>query len=258
MPSTKLFAGKAPPGVSRIVVVGAVLLSIGLSPAARAADNSRAFVFPPATGPLGWAYRDLAAQWWQWVLSAPGIPPGESGGASANPLVDTTGDACAVGQRGLIWFLAGASGDFGGPTTVTRECTVPAGRILFFPVLNLAYFAFLTDPPDERTIAFIRSHVTGVENTTGLFAEIDGAPVPNIARYLEKSSIFNIILPPGNIFEAFGLGPNFVLSPSADEGYYLAVALPPPPAGSQTARHTLHFGVKNKVDTTYHLTVIAP
>ena len=241
--------------ISRIVTLAAMILSISFPPVARATGQRRAFVFPPAAGPLGAAYGELAAQWWQWVLTAP-TPPAD-GGASANPLMDMTGDACAVGQRGPIWFLAGTSADLGLPPKVTRNCTVPAGKILFFPVVNNAYFAFLTDP--DRTIPFIRSMVTSVEKATGLFAEIDRVPVQNIARYLEMSSIFTVVLPAGNIF---GLENNFVLSPSADEGYYLAVALPSPPPGEEAATHEIHFGAANdgrgnELDVTYKITVKA-
>jgi hypothetical protein len=40
-----------------------------------------------------------------------------------------------VGQRGPIWFLGGF---FGGTDDkpVTRTCSVPADKVLFFPVAN--------------------------------------------------------------------------------------------------------------------------
>jgi hypothetical protein len=61
-------------------------------------------------------YRNLSAEWWQWALS---IPPSE------NPLADTTGEKCMVGQHGSVWFLAGS---FGSGGTITRKCTVPKGK----------------------------------------------------------------------------------------------------------------------------------
>src|SRR5215475_11351924 len=63
------------------------------------------------------------AQWWQFALS---IPTG------VNPLTDTAGADCMVGQHDPIWFLAGI---FPGGTA-TRTCAVPAGEWLFFPVIN--------------------------------------------------------------------------------------------------------------------------
>ena len=72
--------------------------------------------YPPA--------KVLAAQWWQWVLAVP---------ASENPLTDTTGQFAAVNQRGRVWFLAG---NVSGGTTV-RTISVPAGKALFFPIVNV-------------------------------------------------------------------------------------------------------------------------
>src|SRR5690349_17165858 len=53
---------------------------------------------------------------------------------STGPVLDPDGSACANGQSGNTWFLAGTSG---GP--VTRECTVPVGKKLFFPLVNRWY-----------------------------------------------------------------------------------------------------------------------
>jgi hypothetical protein len=68
--------------------------------------------------------KSLTAQWVEWALSIP---------TSKNPQEDTTGENCMVGQSGSIWFLAGV---FGGGTTATRTCSVPADKVLFFPVAN--------------------------------------------------------------------------------------------------------------------------
>src|SRR5262249_16120462 len=66
----------------------------------------------------------LAAKWWQWVLETP---------ASINPLLDSTGDNGAINQpHGNVWFLAGNTGG-----TTVRNVTIPAGRALFFPIVNV-------------------------------------------------------------------------------------------------------------------------
>ena len=64
------------------------------------------------------------AAWWQWALSIP---------ASVNPMLDTTGANCMVGQNGDVWYLAEL---FFVGGSVTRDCAVPEGVTLFFPVLN--------------------------------------------------------------------------------------------------------------------------
>jgi hypothetical protein len=195
-------------------------------------------VLPPQAMPFGASYGEWAARWWIWLMAQP---------ADVSPILDSTGEFCTVGQTGHVWFLTGT---FGGATV--RNCTVPAGRALVIPVLNGAYFAFLDDPPETRTEQFIRSQVAWVKEATGLFAEIDGIQVADVARWYEESPLFRIVLPDGNIF---GLDAGFVLDPCVDAGYYLAV--PPLPPGT----HTIHFvGTAGtlRVDVTYHLTVTPP
>ena len=72
----------------------------------------------------------LTGEWWQWAMSIP---------TSVNPLLDTTGERCMIGQRGSIWFLTGVNG--GGSATLI--CSVPEDAALFFPVIN-SFFVPLT------------------------------------------------------------------------------------------------------------------
>src|SRR5271165_2523261 len=74
-----------------------------------------------AIGPLS----ELTGEWWQWALS---IPSGQ------NPQTDGTGQYCMVGQRGPIWFLAGAFAGRGG--LGTRACPVREGKAFFSQVKN--------------------------------------------------------------------------------------------------------------------------
>jgi hypothetical protein len=66
--------------------------------------------------------RRLAARWWKWAFSA---PPDRS------PVRDRTGEFAGWGQPWDVWFLAGTYGGH-----VVRRCRIPAGRPIFFPVLN--------------------------------------------------------------------------------------------------------------------------
>jgi hypothetical protein len=72
-------------------------------------------------------FNQLTAEWWQWALSIP---------TKVNPLLDTNGGNCMIGQRGSMWFLAGTFGI----DMVTRTCDVPEGKALFFPVINQINF----------------------------------------------------------------------------------------------------------------------
>ncbi|MBO2449715.1 signal protein [Actinomadura barringtoniae] len=66
---------------------------------------------------------EVQGAWWTWASSAP---------HGRNPVEDRTGKHCGVGQKDQIWFLAGT---FGG--AAKRRCTVPAGRTLVAPLVNL-------------------------------------------------------------------------------------------------------------------------
>jgi hypothetical protein len=79
----------------------------------------------PGTTFFGKSYNRLAGQWWNWALKEP---------TETSPLTDTTGEDCARNQNGAVWFLAGTFID--PPIAVTRDCTVPAGKAIFFSFGN--------------------------------------------------------------------------------------------------------------------------
>jgi hypothetical protein len=223
--------------------IGAALV-LWLSLIAGAVDaRTNPGIAPIQSKPHGQTYSAWAAQWWQWALEIP---------ASVNPVLDMTGQYCAQGQSNHVWFLAGL---FFGGGSVTRTCTVPTGTALFLPLINSAYFAFLTDPPEQRTEAFLRSQVTCVEDAVFSFVEIDGVAISDPQQYLEKSVLFDVVLPTDNVFGATAADiPELTLSPSVDEGFYLFV-LPLPP-GSHTIRWRASSAACGTVqDITYHLTV---
>jgi hypothetical protein len=75
-----------------------------------------------------------AARWVRWIAS---VSP------MRDPIDDPTGEHAAEGQPDDLWFLAGSYGK-----KVTRTCTVPAGRPLFFPIIISWQHA--ADGPVER------------------------------------------------------------------------------------------------------------
>ena len=107
-----------------------------LCTASAQAHESRPHIAPIHTKPAGQTYGRWAAEWWQWALGVP---------AAVNPLTDTTGEHCAQRQVDKVWFLAGSL--VRGP--VVRDCEVPAGKSLFFPLINAVSGAFLNDPPES-------------------------------------------------------------------------------------------------------------
>jgi hypothetical protein len=205
----------------RVHVVFAAVFVAVLSGSGRVADaapadgTQRPVVATVASQPEGQTYGRWAAEWWQWVL---GIP------AATNPLFDATGDNCAQRQVDKVWFLAGSTSS----APVFRTCSIPADRALFFPLINSGYGAFLNDPPSTRTEAFVRAQVA-CTTPVSIGASIDGFAVPSPERFStgadgSQSPIFNVQLPPANLFGADeGAIPELVLTPTAERGYYLFV-----------------------------------
>lgn len=192
--------------------------------------------------PGGQTYGRWAAEWWQWVLSLP---------AATNPIVDTTGANCALGQIDKVWFLAGS----GGNESVSRSCTIPSGRSIFFPLINSVFVAFPDDPAREKTERFVRAHS---QCTDVRFHEVtvDGVPVANPAQYFtgpsgSPSPLFNALVPGDNFF---GLPAGTMTSPDGEQGYYLF--LWPLSPGRHTIRWLVTGCTPGAVqDLTYHLTV---
>ena len=140
------------------------------------------------------------------------------------------GADCQGGQTGSVWFL---HGEFGGGEA-EHSCRLPTGTALFFPVINNAYAAFLNDPPEQRTEAFVREHAAC--SADSISVSINGVAIENAARYYvdaQDTPLFDIQLPVDNIL---GLTPelaeDLLLSPVAHSGYYLFVH--PLPPGTHT------------------------
>jgi hypothetical protein len=146
---------------SRVAVLALPLLAL-IAPAAPAAADAGRHDGP---GVIAGSSR-TGADFWRWVLTQP---------AATNPLTDTTGDFCDVGQDGHRWFLAGT---FFTPEPVTRTCTIPRGTRLTFPVVNAFNGATPGDAPDKSTVEYVRSQVAGIrEGATLLRVTVDGEVV---------------------------------------------------------------------------------
>ena len=180
----------------------------------------------------GATYGEWSARWWEWALSIP---------AAQNPILDSTGANCAQGQVGNVWFLAGT---FGG--TVTRACTVPSGKPIFFPIINNVGF----DPKGNETILDLRNLAAGLINAvTSLSCTLDGGPCAStsLSGFRAQSPVFETIV------RTASLVPPKVYDPMVADGYWLLLS----PLGS--GFHTLTFSATTSVgfsvNVTYNLTV---
>src|ERR1041384_6465827 len=176
-------------------------IALFVSAVSNAALAAPVFAPAPPARPHLKSYGEWAALWQQWALGTP---------ADVNPVADTTGANCAVYLPVPgVFFLAGAFGS----ATLQRTCTVPVGTAFLIPILNAGYFAQQSDPPEQRTEAFVRSQVTCVEQSPSLLLSVDGVALANPKSYLEKSTVFSLNLPANNVFGV----PAQILSPSVDE-----------------------------------------
>lgn len=187
---------------------------------------------------FGKTYAELSAEWWQWVL---GIR------VASNPLLDTTGEFCAVKQADSsspFWFLAGT---FGG--SAHRSCTIPHGKLLFFPLINVVAF----DPDPNETVDDLRRLAAAfINDTRSLEAVIDGRSLTDLFGQRVVSPVFSFTVPGGGLIDP-GLH-----SPAVSDGFWLLLE----PLSSGT--HEVHFGGRVaganvrpfSVDVTYTLTVM--
>ena len=212
-------------------------LALTAAPAVFAAGNEgNPGVAPPQSTPRGRTYGEWSARWWQWAVS---IPP------ATNPLLDASGDDCGQGQSGQVFFLGGT---FDSSGTATRYCTVPTGKSIFFPILNVIW---ANDPGGSATAEDLRALAkSNMDGATDMSCEVDGTSIQNLGAYRAASVVFDLVLPSDNIFAA----PAGTYTPAVDDGVYLM--LEPLSVGE----HTIHFhgtipDFSFTLDITYHLTV---
>ena len=175
-----------------------------------AAGDNDGQVFAPNSTVHERSYGQWAALWWQWALS---IPEAE------NPILDSTGQFCGVGQSGPVWFL---SGTFGGDAV--RTCTIPRNTPIFMPVHNWIFGAGAFDctptvPDVICDVDTLRAKAADAATSVEVMeVTIDGALVSNIPNYRSISpQPFSVTFPAGAVF---GI-PEGTHYPHVADGYWL-------------------------------------
>jgi hypothetical protein len=236
----------------RLLPLAAAILLSGLVLCAVAKDNGsqeNPGVLPPNSKPHGLSYGEWSARWWQWAFSLP---------TDAHPLFDTAD--CSAGQTGHVWFL-GASfspsdGEHGWTVAIaTRDCTVPAGTALFFPIVNAEASTLEGNGTSD---AELRAAVQSFQDlATNMSAEVDGVAIRNLDAYRAQSPLYTFgPLPDHNIPQNWGLdAPAGTTSLSVADGVYVMLA------PLSVGQHTIHFHAEVPdflflLDITYNLTVV--
>lgn len=216
-------------GMSRNIIlpVVAILLCLPLIAVAQ----------PPNSGNSIQSYGAWGVRWFQWAM-----PASTASSPLLGPAPDVTPRAhCAYSGKGSVWFLA----DSIYPVPATRECALPPGSAIFFPVV---WGFWVRSYPGEATYKFVKTTLREMaENTESMFAVIDGVPLT--LPPLIETPAFSFETSADNILGA----PAGRWNPTAGCGIW--VMLGPLSPGS----HTLHYGVTykdgSKYDTTFVLTV---
>ncbi|HET7403517.1 MAG TPA: hypothetical protein VFJ62_17095 [Usitatibacter sp.] len=150
-----------------------------------------------------------SARWWMWAASFRN---------GTGPISDLTGDYCNMRQEGGVFFLAGTFGS----RPVHRTCTVPAGKHLFFPLVN-----YIVMPDGASPCEGLVSQARAITNEPGeLVLEIDGTRVPGLEKRRIATECFNV-----NAFDR--PGPKMM---AASNGYW-AMVKPLAPG-----KHTVRLG----------------
>jgi hypothetical protein len=217
-----------------IAIVGMGLGLALMSMATSATDRIK--VLEPGFKHFGKSYNELAGDWYNWEVQFP---------FATNPVVEDGPVDCTRGQKGKIWFLAG---NFGG--TSNRECTIPKGKALFFPIINTLWWF----PEDGLTVDELRAIANSLINaTTTLDVSIDGVAIKDPFAYRAQSQPGGFALDFGPLLADFGYGPTpNPRDPAVADGYWILLA------PLREGPHVIQFRATNppfNLDVTYRLTV---
>lgn len=239
-----------------IALLVAVLVALCVFAPGAVAKNKNPRVIPPHALAFGMSYGDWGAKWWQWALASP---------KADNALNDPTGEKAGVGQSGEVWFLAGTVDMSPTPENPSfylgvadRTCTVPAGKAVFFPIINVEASTAEGNGETEAELAALCDWY--VQHTTSMLVTIDGRELKDPWAYRGTSSMYPLWWPSED--PVFALPVITEPTNSVSDGYW--VMLPPLRVG----QHELHWeGVQTFTmdpdgfdssfaqDITYHLTV---
>ncbi len=218
------------------LAVATLLLGLAWPGWAGKGNQDNPGILPPGSSPYGHTYAEWTAAWWQWALTMP---------LDNSPLAETAD--CSAGQSGHVWFLGGSFVS----AEAVRNCTVPAGKAIFFPVLNTECSTAEPDPFHGDTQAQLSECAKGwVDGATGV-CTLDGELVQNLEAYRFQSPLFEFgPLPENNVlFIDAGLS-----GQSVSDGYWLMLA--PLPVGGHVIDFVGIFANGFTFHITYNLTVV--
>ncbi len=204
------------------IIAGSAIVLLGGIPVFAENASSHPDVIDPRQSVFGLTYGEWAVKWWQHVLAIPG---------GTNPVNDPDGAFCNLGQSsGPVFFLAGASGP------VTRSCTVPAGKTIVFPIINVECSTVEESPFFGNNGQELNSCAAAIIDAVGietLKVSIDENKVKDLTPFRMQSPLFNFSMPADDNF--LNVTGGVTSGSSVSDGYWIIVKpLSPGP-------HVIHF-----------------
>ena len=196
-----------------------LILVVYSTPAPAAASNSLS-IFPPDGEPYDLTYDEYAQNFWKWLLSIP---------ASESPMDDTRGDKCTVGQTNTnssVFNLGPGEGK------MERTCTVPAGKGLLIPVMEVEQSD--KEIPGASVEELTNAAKKDQDSVNSLYLKVDNVEYNynDLLKYrIQPTEPFRVIFPDNGIFGVMDGGPSQVV---ADGWYIITEPLTP-------GNHTVHF-----------------
>ena len=208
--------------MNKVVYLGSIpllLILVIYSTLAPVAASNSLSIFPPDSEPYGLTYDEHAQNFWKWLLSIP---------ASENPMDDTKGDKCTVGQTNTnssVFYLGPGEGK------IERTCTIPAGKGLLIPVMEVEQSD--KELPGASVEVLTNAAKQDQDSVNSLYLNIDNEEYTydDLLKYrIQPTEPFQVIFPDNGIFGVMDGGPSQVV---ADGWYIISEPLTP-------GNHTVH------------------
>jgi hypothetical protein len=163
-------------------------------------------IFPPESKPYGLTYAEHQKNFWKWIL---GIPADES------PVNDRTGEKCANWQsnsNSSVFYLSMNTGGIS-----ERTCTVPAGKGLFIPVMQVEWSD--KEFPGASVEELDTSAKKDQDSVNSLYLKIGDKEYKyeDLIKYRTHTDVFEVVFPDKGIFGVIEGGPSKVVA----DGFYI-------------------------------------
>jgi len=175
--------------------------------------------------------------WWRWLISIP---------KQNNPAFDTTGTYSRKGQNNQhVWFLAGTFE--GCAQRFQRNCTLPYGKAILFPVINYQS-TFSDQPSPKKETELERLCKIEIDIISDMYVSLDDQII-DVQKYRVRSGCFRVNMPIDNCLDVDSGNTTI-----ASDGYWLF--LRPPPVGNHvlTSFGSCRLG-KIKIGGTFNLVI---